>query len=103
MTSPNTLAYQVTVAQTSALRDRIGAALTRHAVYLVTKVTPTATEILWQRYVLGGGYSTMLERAVRYFAAKPAVYQAVALDEVTLTDAALMAIVPELPDALLTT
>lgn len=98
----NTLLYQHSAEGVTELRYRIAAALMRHAAYLVTKVSPTANEVAWRNEVLGNGYPSMLDRAVRYVAAKPVVYESPNFSEAELTDAELLAIVPELPDALVT-
>lgn len=99
----NSLLYQKNAENVTELRLRVAAAMMRHAVFLVTKASPSANETAWWKYVLGAGYSSMLDRALRYVCAKPTVYGATAYDEVQITDAILMAIVPEFPDALLTT
>lgn len=96
-----TLKDQVRAVQTSELMQRVGAALSRHAVYLkMAKVAPTAGEVLWATAVLGTGYDAMLLRAERYCSALPAFYNAADFTEASITDTAILTIVPDLPVAL---
>jgi len=96
------LAQQETAFQDSALAVRMHAAIRRHAVFLVTKASPTAAEIAWRDAILGLQYDdvSFLGRCRAFMCAMPSIYDAADLTPQVITDNVLLAIVPELPPAI---
>ena len=72
----------------------------RHAIDLESKVGRTNAETAWMNAVLGGQYSVMLERAVRYVAALPSVYNAADMSEASIPDSVLLTAVQGTPGLL---
>lgn len=96
------LLQQTVAANHAELGQRIHAAILRHAVFLLTKQSPSPAEVTWRTAVLGAQFSDpqFLARNRAYCCAKVSVYDAATLDAAGVTDVALLAIVPELPDAI---
>lgn len=96
------LATQVAYGKDAALLERIDAACVRHAVYLITKATPTPDEIWWRDTMLGPRFDdiSLLKRNRQYVVGQPTVYDAASTAENVITDTILMAIVPNLPAAI---
>ncbi|HYW33480.1 MAG TPA: hypothetical protein VE869_18405 [Gemmatimonas sp.] len=89
------LSKQLAAQQSTALMTRMNAAIVRHAVFLVTKPSPTPGEVLWRDKILGSGYASYCARAARFVCALPVVYNAATPEAVT--DVELLSIVPDLP------
>lgn len=96
------LATQIAYGKDLALLERIDAACVRQAVYLVTKASPTDNEIAWRDAMLGQRYTdvSLIGRNRQYVVGQPEVYDAADATEAVITDAILMAIVPDLPNAI---
>ena len=96
------LVQQETAFQDAVLKVRMHAAIRRHAVFLVTKVSPTNAEIAWRDAVLGLQYDdvSFLGRNRAFMCARSTVYDAADLTDTTVTDAILLAIVTDLPQAI---
>ena len=96
------LASQVAYGKDSALMERIDAACVRHAVYLITKSTPTANEMWWRDVMLGPRFNdlSLLMRNRNYVVGQPTVYNAASASETDITDTIILAIVPDLPNAI---
>lgn len=97
-----TLTKQIAYFKDAALKERIEAAVFRHAVFLVTKASPTAAEIAWRDAILGQRYDdvSLLGRCRIFACSMPSVYNAASAAVGDVTDAILMAIVPDMPNAI---
>lgn len=96
------LATQNTYLRDPVLLDRMNAAIFRHAVYLITKASPTTNEVTWRDAIMGMRYTdaSLLGRCYTYLCAQPTVYNATSSAEAAVTDTILLALVPNLPDAI---
>lgn len=96
------LITQIDAAADITLIPRMNAAIYRHAVYLATKVSPTTAEIAFYKAILSQRYDdiSLLARCRTMMCAYPTIYNASAFTSAVVTDAILLAIVPDLPAAI---